>query len=99
MNIQSVRTYIAALVGVLLLRLVAAVPAIAAVIDWIDGVFLEAGLAGASALALVTAAITAAAVLAYQKAAQWFGDRWPHIEKWMLGSSARPTYDPEHAAE
>lgn len=99
MNIQSVRTFVAALVAVLIVRLVAAVPAIAAVIVWADGLFAEAGYAGISALALVQAAITAAAILLYQKIAQWLGDRWPKIEKWMLGSDARPHYEPRYAAE
>lgn len=97
MNIQSVRTYVAALVGVLLARLIAAVPVIADTIAWVDGVFAEAGFAGISAAALVGSVITAAAVLAYQKAAQWFGDRWPKLETVLLGSAVRPVYDTDTA--
>lgn len=96
MNIQSVRTFVAALIGVLLVRLVAALPAVAAGIAWADGVFAEAGYAGISALALVQAVVTAAVILAYQKIAQRLGDRWPDVEKWMLGSSARPSYTPRY---
>ncbi len=99
MNIQSTRTFIAALVAVLVVRLVALVPAIAETLAWVDDIFAEAGYGGLSALALVQAAITAAAILLYQKIAQWLGDRWPKIEKWMLGSDARPHYEPRYAAE
>lgn len=96
MNIQSVRTFVAALIGVLLVRLVAAVPFVAAGITWIDGVFDEAGYAGLSALALIQAVVTAAVILLYQRVAQRLGDRWPNVEKWMLGSSARPSYTPRY---
>ena len=96
MNIQSIRTFAAALVGVLLVRLTAALPVAAGLITWADGVFAEAGYAGISALALVQAVVTAAVILAYQKLAQRLGDRWPSAEKWMLGSSARPSYMPRY---
>lgn len=96
MNIQSVRTFVAALIGVLLVRLIAVIPAIADAVAWADGVFAEAGYAGISALALVQAVVTAAVILAYQKIAQRLGDRWPDAEKWMLGSSARPSYTPRY---
>lgn len=97
MTIQSIRTFIAALVGVLIVRLVALIPAVTDAIAWADGVFAEAGYGGLSALALIQAAITALAILLYQKIAQWLGDRWPSIEKWMLGNSARPHYEPRYA--
>lgn len=97
MTIQSIRTFIAALVGVLIVRLIALLPAVADAIAWADGVFAEAGYGGLSALALIQAAITALAILLYQKIAQWLGDRWPSIEKWMLGNSARPHYEPRYA--
>lgn len=96
MNIQSVRTFFAALIGVLIVRLVSAVPAIAAGFAWVDGVFAEAGYAGVSILAFVQAVITAAVILLYQKVAQWIGDRWPSVEKWMLGSDSRPHYEPRY---
>lgn len=94
---QSLRTFIAALVGVLLTRIVAAVPAVAAGLAWVDGVFAEAGFAGPSALVLVQSVVTAGVILAYQRIAQWCGDRWPDVEKWMLGSAARPSYEPRYA--
>ncbi|MGW9019857.1 hypothetical protein ACWGOE_00050 [Leucobacter chromiiresistens] len=61
MTIQSARTFIAALVGVLIVRLISLLPAVADAIAWADGVFAEAGYGGLSALALIQAAITALA--------------------------------------
>jgi len=97
LSIQSRRTFVAALIGVLLARLVAAVPAVHDVIAWVDGVFAEAGYAGLSALAIVNAVVVAGVILAYQKIAQALGDRWPAVERWMLGSDARPHYEPRYA--
>lgn len=96
MNIQSRRTFVAALVGVLIARLIAAAPVVADSLAYVDGIFAEAGYAGISAVALVNAVITAAVILAYQKVAQLLGDRWPNIEKVMLGSDARPHYEPRY---
>lgn len=94
---QSVRTFVAALAGVLITRIAAAIPAIGDTLAWVDGVFAEAGYGGISALVLVQAVVTAAVILLYQKVAQWLGDRWPGIEKIMLGSDARPSYEPRYA--
>lgn len=99
MSIQSIRTFIAAPVGVLVLRLVAAAPIIAEIIAWADGVFTDAGYAGISTLALIEAAIAAGVILLYQKIAQALGDRWPSAEKLLLGSDARPHYEPRYAEE
>lgn len=96
MNVQSRRTFVAALVGVLLARLVASIPVIADAIAWGDGVFAEAGYAGISVLALVNAVLTAGIILGYQKVAQLIGDRWPDAEKYLLGSDARPHYEPRY---
>lgn len=94
---QSTRTFIAALVGVLITRIVAAVPAIGSVLAYVDGIFAEAGFAGLSALVLVQAVVTAGVILAYQRVAQLLGDHWPAAERWMLGSAARPHYEPRYA--
>lgn len=96
---QSIRTFIAALVGVLITRIIALFPAVQDLFVWIDGVFAEAGYPGLSILAVVQAVIIALVILLYQKVAQWLGDRWPRVEKIMLGSDARPSYEPRYAAE
>ena len=96
MSIQSIRTFVAALVGVLLVRIAGAIPAVADVFAWFDGVLTDAGYESVSILAVVQAIVTAAVILLYQKVAQWLGDRWPSIEKYMLGNSARPHYEPRY---
>ena len=93
---QAVRTFIAAIVGTLIVHLIGILPTVADVLAWIDGIFTEAGYPGLSALALVQAAVTALVILAYQRVAQWLGDRWPKIEAIMLGSAKRPTYTAKH---
>ncbi|MBC9954957.1 hypothetical protein ICM05_09935 [Leucobacter sp. cx-42] len=94
---QKVRTFVAAFVGVLIARLVVAIPVISDTFALVDGIFAEAGYAGLSTLALVQAATTAVVVLLYVQLAQWLGDRWPSVEKVMLGSDARPSYEPRYA--
>lgn len=99
---QSIRTYLPALVGVLLARLVAAVPAVNDVVVWLDTLFAEAGWVGLTALGVIESVIVAGVVLGYQWAAQKFGDRLPRIEALLLGSARRPSYDdytPAHAVE
>ena len=89
---QSIRTFIAAVVGVLLTDLVGAVPAVASVLAAVDSVLTRAGYGGISVLLVLQAVVTALIILLYQKAAQWLGDKWPKVESVMLGSSARPIY-------
>lgn len=96
---QDRRTVIAALVAVLVARLVAQVPALAAALTWVDGLVAEAGIVSVPALALLQAAVIALVILGYQKAAQWLGDRWPVVERIMLGSDARPHYVPRYGAD
>ncbi len=94
---QDRRTIMAALVAVLVARLVATIPMLAAALAWVDGLISEAGIMSIPALALLQAVVIAAVTLVYQRAAQWLGDRWPNIEKLMLGSDARPHYVPRYA--
>lgn len=105
-----VRTVVPALIGVLLARLIAAVPFIASILIWIDGVIADTGaalaaqgvvgapLAGITAMWLIQAALTALVIWAYYRIARAFGDRWPSVEKWLLGSDARPSYEPRYSA-
>lgn len=96
--IQERRTFIAALIGVLITRVIAIFPVVQDAFAFVDGIFAEAGYPGISILAVIQAIIIASVILLYQKLAQWLGDRWPDIEKWLLGSSARPHYEPRYAA-
>ena len=95
-NKQVVRTFFAAVIGVLIVDLAGLIPAIADTFAWVDSVLARAGYGGLSALALVQAVVTGVVILAYQWVAQWLGDRWPRLEKIMLGSDARPHYEPRY---
>ncbi|WP_416444770.1 hypothetical protein AB3K78_15600 [Leucobacter sp. HNU] len=94
--VSMIRMFVPALVGVLLARLAAAVPAVADAIHWIDGVFAEAGMAGISVLVVVQSVLTAAVISGYYWLVRRFGDRWPFAE-WLLGSPRTPSYVPRHA--
>lgn len=94
--VSTIRMFVPALVGVLLARLAAAVPAVADTIHWIDGVFVEAGMAGISVLVVVQSVLTAAVISGYYWLVRRFGDRWP-LAEWLLGSPRTPSYVPRHA--
>ena len=94
---QVKRTFMAAVIGVLIARIIAALPTLAQVIAWLDGVFAEAGFAGVSTLEIIKVILTGAVVLLYQWLVQRLGDRWPKIEAFLLGSSARPEYIARHS--
>lgn len=94
---QTRRTIMAALVAVLVARLVAQIPVLADMLEWVDELIAEAGVVSVPALALLQAAVIAAVIWLYQRLAQVLGDRWPSAEKVMLGSSARPHYVPRYA--
>ena len=98
-HVQLIRTYLPAMIAVLIARILAAFPAVAHVVEVIDGIFIEAGWLGVSVTWLVQAALVALILLAYQRAAQRLGDRWPKVEAVMLGSAQRPTYTGKHATE
>lgn len=88
-----IRTFTPALVGVLLARLIAAVPAVASVVAWLDGIFDEAGMVGVSVLVIVQSVVTAGVITLYYWLVRRFGDRWPKLE-WLLGSPRTPSYAP-----
>lgn len=101
--IQRIRTYFPAVIAVLVTKIVAAIPALAQGIAYVDEVFAEAGWAGVSVLTVVQAVVIAATILLYQIVAQKLGDRWQWIERLMLGNASRPTYQeppytPRHSA-
>lgn len=94
----TARTIIPALIGVLLAQLIAKLPAFAAVLGWADEVLADtaeaAGLPAAqfTAVAILNALLAAVVVWAWYRLARTLGDRWPSLEKWMLGSAERPQY-------
>lgn len=105
-HVQLIRTYLPAMIAVLLARLIAAVPAFAEGIAFVDGIFADAGWIGVSVLTIVQAVVIALVLVAYQRLAQRLGDRsarkgdiWSRTEALMLGSSDRPIYVPRHGAD
>lgn len=95
---QIRRTIMAALVAVLVARQVAKVPVLADLLTWVDDLIADAGVVSVPALDLLQAVAVALVIWLYQRLAQALGDRWPSVEKIMLGSDARPHYVPRYAA-
>jgi hypothetical protein len=86
--IGYIRTYVPLGIGLILGWLLTRVPAVADAILWLDA-NLPAGFDWRSALdAIAIAGVTAL----YYWVARQVGLRWPAAEKWLLGSSATPTY-------
>jgi len=101
-TVQKIRTFVPAIAGVIVARILGAiltaVPAVADVIRWVDGVLVEAQILGVSTLEVIKAVLIALVILGYQSIAQWLGDRWPRIEALMLGSASRPDYLARHSS-
>lgn len=81
--ISTIRTFVPALIGLLIARLVAEVPAVADAIAWVDGVI---GAPTATLLGLVGAALV---IAAYYWVVRRLATRWPWLEG-FLGSTKTP---------
>lgn len=81
--VSTIRTFVPALIGLLIARLVAAVPAVADVIVWIDGVI---GAPTTTILGVVAAALM---IAAYYWLVRRLATRWPWLEG-FLGSTKTP---------
>lgn len=84
--VAYIRTIVPVLYGLGIAKLIALIPAVQSVIDFLNaqiGPIWEQVIIG-----LATAAIT----FAYYWLARQIGRRWPSAEKWLLGSSAKPVY-------
>lgn len=85
--IAYIRTYAPIIAGAVLTWLIASVPAVADAVTAIDRYL------GIDRTAITVAG--AGIIMAiYYALARWLGKRWPTVEKWMLGSSAKPVYVP-----
>lgn len=91
--VATIRTGVPALIGLLIARLIAAVPQVADVIAWLDVQV------GGSTTVILGAIATAAVIAGYYWLARKVGDRWPFVQRWLLGSSKIPTYVGQHRAE
>ena len=90
--ISYIRTGVPALIGALIAWLVSKIPAVAGGLSWVDAQFADAGFAGVTAQGILTALGIAGITTLYYIVARWAGDRWPALEKWLLGRSAVPVY-------
>ncbi len=86
--IGYIRTYVPLAIGLILGFVVTRVPAVADAIVWLDA-NLPDGFDWRAALNAVSIALVTAG---YYWLARQIGRRWPEAEKWLLGSSATPTY-------
>lgn len=89
--LATIRTAVPAALGWLLGWAIAQIPAIADYIAAADLLLTQSGV-GQSVAALLNAAGVAAAVALYYWIARRLGAKWPALERWLLGSSATPTY-------
>lgn len=90
--ISYIRTATPAAVGALLAWLIAKIPAVA---DWlavVDAQLAVFGGFGTTATGLLTAGAIAGVTFLYYAAARWLGEKFPWVEKWLLGRSAIPVY-------
>lgn len=89
--IATIRTAVPGAVGYLLAQLIERVPAVGDGIAWFDE-NLSAVLFGAPLTPVLQAAAVGAVIGAYYWVARKIGDRWPAIERLLLGSSKTPVY-------
>jgi hypothetical protein len=90
--VAYIRTYVPILVGSILAYLIAHFTIAASLLVQAQVVF------GPSVKDILAAAATAAVIALYYYGARQLGKRWPKAEKWLLGSSATPTYTAAPAA-
>lgn len=90
--ISYIRTGVPGLIGVLLTYLVSRIPAVADILTTIDAHLALLGFAGATVNGLLVAGGTALAITGYYALARWLGEKYPALEKWLLGRSAVPVY-------
>ena len=89
--VATIRTAVPGAVGYLIAKLVAANPAVGDGLAWFDA-NLSAVLLGMPVQAAIEVAAVGIATAAYYYAARWIGDRFPVLERFLLGSSKTPIY-------
>ncbi len=88
--VATIRTGVPALVGLILATLISKIPAVAESIAFIDeNLSLVTG--GVPVAQLLGLAATAGVISLYYFVARKLGDRWPFVEKWLLGSELIPS--------
>jgi hypothetical protein len=89
--VATIRTGVPALIGYLLALLIAAVPAVADVLAFLDAQ-LSTITFGVPVIAVLQAAAVAAVIAGYYWVARKIGSKYPAAEKWLLGRSLVPIY-------
>jgi hypothetical protein len=89
--IATIRTAVPGAVGYLLAQLIERIPAVGDGIAWFDE-NLSAVLLGAPLTPVLQAVAVGAVIGAYYWVARKIGDRWPAVERLLLGSSKTPVY-------
>ncbi len=84
--VALIRTLVPALYGVAITWLIGRFPAVQDVIAWLTDVV------GVDVTAAISLALTALVIAGYYWIARKLGARFPALEKWLLGSSAVPSY-------
>lgn len=87
--VATIRTLVPSLYGIGIAWLIKQVPAVGDVIAWLSNEL------GTDITLLIQGVITAGIIAGFYWVARKLGDRWPWLEKWLLGSSLVPVYAPE----
>lgn len=95
--IATIRTAIPGAIGWLIAWLIARIPVVADVIAWIDGV-LATSAPGYTVVVLLNLVAVGLTIAVYYRAVRWSGQRWPGIERWLLGSAMQPVYTVQERA-
>ena len=84
--IATIRTGVPALWGMFWAWLIAQIPAVADVLAWLSE------WAGEDVYRLIELALTGLVIAGYYFVARWAGERWPWLERWLVGRSLVPVY-------
>lgn len=90
--VGTIRTAVPGAVGVFIAWLIGKIPAVAAYITQADALLATLDLGGMTVQGLLTAAVTGLIIALYYWLARKAGDRWPVVERWLLGSAKQPVY-------
>ncbi|WP_353809062.1 hypothetical protein [Agromyces sp. SYSU T00194] len=95
MFVAVIRTAVPTAIGSLLAWLISQIPAVGDVLETVDGILLDVFPDGAvTAAAVLTSLAVAGVVALYYWLARLVGQRFPAVERFLLGSAKTPTYTP-----
>ena len=88
-SVAVVRTLVPSLYGLAIAWLIEKVPAVGDILAWLSAEL------GTDVTAAIGVAVTGLIIAGYYWVARKIGERWPAVERWLLGSSLTPTYTKE----